>query len=666
MATSRFNTADRGRQMASPRPKTRDTKDTLCRNVVIYGHCRYEDQGCAFNHDQNKTSSSNSLLANEHDSAKKTFNADSPSFTPSQLQSGGKKHTFSSQTVNAAVFTPKAVPTSTTPILSDSESPYINPATIREFTPQSQNYDLNTAGTSNGVANESTGNMYDPYSMSNLSQTLPTPQYNPYAEDHNSLAAAATAASFYSTQAGYTAPMQPLQYHLYAPVGPSRQDLTPYQRQAHDFFLPNDLREDLQKKSAATRLVLPNSQLPAVSHYHSLVPLDSPKGGHSIFGNYVCWVYKATSKKNGNVYCLRRLQGARVNSRDSTTIPMAKWKRINNGSIVTPVECFTSRDFNDNSLIFIHNYHPNSKTLAEHHFSPSHSNRFGRPPVQENVLWAYISQICNGLQAIHSEGLAARCIDLTKIILTENNRIRLGACLILDVLEYENSRPLIDQQQQDLVDLGKIILHLALNMATISNVGSSFQQLERTNYSADLKQTVRWLISPSQTADRPKSVHELASGISHHLFASYDAAFHACDEMNSALHSELENGRVARLLLKLGTINERPEFDNDPNWSENGERYQLKLFRDFVFHQVDNNGNPVLDLGMMLSRLNKLDAGVEERVYLTSRDQQTLFAVTYKELKKQVANAFNELLKASNQAKPGGAASTAGPPRGGY
>lgn len=34
-----------------------DTKDTLCRNVLIYGHCRYEDQGCAFNHDQNKGSS---------------------------------------------------------------------------------------------------------------------------------------------------------------------------------------------------------------------------------------------------------------------------------------------------------------------------------------------------------------------------------------------------------------------------------------------------------------------------------------------------------------------------------------------------------------------------------------------------------------------------------
>ncbi len=31
-----------------------DTKDTMCRNVLIYGHCRFQDQGCAFNHDQTK------------------------------------------------------------------------------------------------------------------------------------------------------------------------------------------------------------------------------------------------------------------------------------------------------------------------------------------------------------------------------------------------------------------------------------------------------------------------------------------------------------------------------------------------------------------------------------------------------------------------------------
>ncbi|KAH7309128.1 hypothetical protein B0I35DRAFT_93888 [Stachybotrys elegans] len=79
MAAPRYPAADPRRQVGSPRPKGRgafspshpaslpplslslgadrrqlENKETLCRNVLIYGHCRYEDQGCTFSHDQNK------------------------------------------------------------------------------------------------------------------------------------------------------------------------------------------------------------------------------------------------------------------------------------------------------------------------------------------------------------------------------------------------------------------------------------------------------------------------------------------------------------------------------------------------------------------------------------------------------------------------------------
>lgn len=37
-----------------------ENKDTLCRNILIYGHCRYEDKGCLFNHDQSKLAASQS------------------------------------------------------------------------------------------------------------------------------------------------------------------------------------------------------------------------------------------------------------------------------------------------------------------------------------------------------------------------------------------------------------------------------------------------------------------------------------------------------------------------------------------------------------------------------------------------------------------------------
>jgi PAB-dependent poly(A)-specific ribonuclease subunit 3 len=37
---------DSRRGVSSPRPKGREAKNTFCRNVTIYGHCRYENSKC--------------------------------------------------------------------------------------------------------------------------------------------------------------------------------------------------------------------------------------------------------------------------------------------------------------------------------------------------------------------------------------------------------------------------------------------------------------------------------------------------------------------------------------------------------------------------------------------------------------------------------------------
>ena len=73
------------------------------------------------------------------------------------------------------------------------------------------------------------------------------------------------------------------------------------------------------------------------------------------------------------------------------------------------------------------------------------------------------------------------------------------------------------------------------------------------------------------------------------------------DMMETELLKEMDNGRLYRLLVKLGTINEREwvveNFRNlkksfhicifrlnlDVTWSETGNRYMLKLFRDYLW-----------------------------------------------------------------------------------
>ena len=120
-----------------------------------------------------------------------------------------------------------------------------------------------------------------------------------------------------------------------------------------------------------------------------------------------------------------------------------------------------------------------------------------------------------------------------------------------------------------------------------------------------------------------------------------------------------EDGRLLRLLVRLSSVLERPESETDPQWAETGlphsalqqctggeysgrayihggeihvaaeanmksrcalmctgDRYLLKLFRDVVLHQVREDGSPLLDWGHVVECLNKLDAGVPEKVLL--------------------------------------------------
>ncbi|KAL1963556.1 hypothetical protein VTN77DRAFT_8001 [Rasamsonia byssochlamydoides] len=630
-----------------------NAKDTLCRNVTIYGKCRYEDKGCAFNHDPQKFSN-----AHQNDSSsKKRLNVDSPSFTPSLLAANGsttpkKTTSISPKAASAAPFLPKSVAsrsnTSTPSVRQETATPDWSVAEVQDFVPQGFDASqmVSLQGNGNGVLNPAAS--YDPF------VATPTPlaggtagvashpvQANPYSHD---AAAAATlgGAAFFPGQTAY---QQPAQYHLYAPIGPHSQNIMGYQRNVHDLFLPNDFREELQKKAAATLQTLPNSSLPAhVDHFHSLVPLDLTHQKNATIFGYPSWVYKAQSSKDGNYYVLRRLEGFRLTNEKAIRSVQA-WKRICNASMVTVHDAFTTRVFQDSSLIFVMDYHPLSKTLAEQHLGAGnrYQNRHNAH-VPEQVLWSYMTQIASALKTIHSNGLAARIIDPSKIILTGKNRIRLNACAIMDVVQHDTQRSVTDLQHQDLVNFGQLILTLGANSPNVMNNPTKAMEHFQRAYSPQLKNSVFWLLNGMQK-DQERTIDIFISGISSQLISTFDSSLHLDDQLTSDLSRELENGRLVRLLTKLNFINERPEYEHDRQWSENGERYFLKLFRDYVFHQVDAQNNPVVDLGHVLTCLNKLDAGTEEKITLISRDEQSCFIVSYKELKKALESSFQALMK---------------------
>ena len=75
----------------------------------------------------------------------------------------------------------------------------------------------------------------------------------------------------------------------------------------------------------------------------------------------------------------------------------------------------------------------------------------------------------------------------------------------------------------------------------------------------------------------------------------------------------------------------------------------LKLFRDYVFHQVDHNGAPHLDLAHIVNALNKVEAGSSEHVCLVSRKGEKAVIVTYAEIRRWLDKSFSQLVEDSRR-----------------
>jgi PAB-dependent poly(A)-specific ribonuclease subunit 3 len=346
---------------------------------------------------------------------------------------------------------------------------------------------------------------------------------------------------------------------------------------------------------------------------------------------------------------------------------MQPWKRVDNANTVIVHDAFTTRAFGDSSLIFVTDYHPCSKTIAETHFQTNATSRFGTTDrygnpirignpqhVPESTLWAYIVQVASALKTIHAFGLAAQVIHPTKILLTSKNRVRLNACGIMDVVKFEPSQPGVQRspipsQQDDFLQFGRLILSIASGSLSVYTTPQNALESLSRSYTERLRDCLGWLLAPSQP-QQPKDIDFLLAAISSQAIAVLDNDLHASDSLEGVLATSLEDGRLARLLLKLNLILERPEHDLNPRWSETGERYYVKLFRDYVFHAVDAGGHPNMDLSHIIGCLNRLDVGSDERIMLTSRDGSTCFVVSFKDIKRAIESSWSELLGNSSGA----------------
>lgn len=568
-------------------PKTNDLAQRLCRNVLIYGSCRFEDKGCIYSHAppaQTTTPDMHAILNSQQ--------TEPTGFTRPMIPSSTL--TFSTEHLAAPAFVPRSI---STPVATQIEE---------------------TVQTSSDSA------YLDQSNVNLLSNSI----------DPSALPAAET---------------RTLNHHLYSTPLPHTSNLPNSHLPLHSFFIADDLRLAMHERAEAKMQTdqARDAALPNEIHvYHSLHLLSATSTPQErsprVFG-FLTDVYRATCRLDGRLYCLRRIQGFKL-AKEAAFGVLDKWRRIRHPNIVSVREAFTTRLFSDSSVVFAYDFHPASKTLFEAHLSAPTLN--GAPQaIPERTLWSYIAQIANGLKAIHTAGLAARIIEPTKIILTGKNRLRLNCCSIFDVLTFDHANAnVLFQQQDDLLNFGKLLVALCCGTtAAVHNLPASLEIVIQS-YSPDVKLVIMYLLGKPGPG---KCIDDILVMLGPRLLNEFDAMQNYADTLESGLEAEIENGRVARLMTKLGFINERPEFQMDPRWSETGDRYVLKLFRDYVFHSVDEMGAPVLDMTHVLTALNKVDAELDEKVMLVARDEQSCIIISYGEIKQCIQSAYSELAQAS-------------------
>lgn len=433
----------------------------------------------------------------------------------------------------------------------------------------------------------------------------------------------------------------------------------PPQPQRPSFFMDEDIRERLLNQQFLCQLTLHESgdelRLPRevntyhltekgnflTNSYHELFPLKKEQKSSTLHP-MVTSLFRVNNR-DGLQYTMKRIHACTNISRSGQQT-IDKWKNIKHANIVRLHEVFTSKAFQDNSLLLIYDFHPGAESALDlffrhsHHMSPKH-----KPLLKESVIWSIIIQITSALRTIHAHGLAYRCLELSKIIFIGKKRVKLAGIAVTDLLQG-TGESLARNQQRDLTSLGYIILCLTSNNIIKGHHDQIGKVLDFVSkkYSKDLHSLISQLVmggAGMPVNRRIRNVNDLMPLIGARFYTMVDDALVRGDEIENQLSLTLENGRLFRLICKLG-VSDRGEYGQ----YETGDRYLLKLFRNYLYHQVGPNGTPFMDLFHVISCLNKLDAASSERFVMNSRDNENVLVVSYADIHYALQKCFQEQL----------------------
>lgn len=184
---------------------------------------------------------------------------------------------------------------------------------------------------------------------------------------------------------------------------------------------------------------------------------------------------------------------------ESAFKPVEQWSQLRQPNIVALQEAFTTRAFNDSSVVFVYTYHANARTLYDAHLKNRPNGPNGKPALlAERTMWSYVIQVAGAIRAAHEGGLALRVVDVSKVILTGAHRVRVSAVGVADVLAYGAPAHTAAAQQDDLVMLGRLMLTLCTGSVNAVNNMPKTIEFVGKHYSSDVKTVALFLLSNQQ------------------------------------------------------------------------------------------------------------------------------------------------------------------------
>ncbi|KAI6214587.1 PAN2-PAN3 deadenylation complex subunit PAN3 [Aphelenchoides besseyi] len=412
------------------------------------------------------------------------------------------------------------------------------------------------------------------------------------------------------------------------------------------FFAEPDLRTRLLQRQMAQQcyptdgLDLPDN----IEHFRHLKPIGRNPSMRT--GNHVEHLYKAVSTIDGLTYAVHRITSSLCSTPKSRIgVVLATQMSLEYTMF------FLTGAFSDTSALFVYDFQPLAESILKHFFHTNGTIKSkymgnGVPGINEQLIWNFIIQISCAIRTVHAASMTVRCLDLNRVIVNTSGRFMVSGVGITEVLTAEPSSNLIALQMEDLRMFGAILMTLLSGTLhpVAQDRGGNPQSID-AHYSPDLRNVVKVLSHAAvHNGGRVTSINEIMPMIGARFYSHMESLQIRVDMLENDLCKELQNGRLFRLLGMISTVCDR-NLPKEPYWSDTSERYMLKLFRDYVFHQVDAYGRPVLDLAHIVLNLNKLDSGVNETIQLASRDNENVLLVTYKDLRNYLEISFAYLRK---------------------